>query len=92
MTRKQIIYFVGFSFLLVFCFTTFSKVQAANYENQAVVSFYQDDAEEPEKDVAVSSPAKEMLPKTGSVPSYLGYFGVIVLVIVWGVKKYVVKR
>lgn len=86
MRKKVIILLVGLGFLGCYMATPVKQVQAATYENRAVVRFYQEGTESPEN-TPTTDDSQGVLPQTGSSFSYMGIGGVLIILLVWRVKK-----
>lgn len=86
MRKKLIILLVGVGFLGCYMATPVTQVQAATYENRAVVRFYQEGTESPENPPSTDG-NHGVLPQTGSSFSYMGIVGILMILVVWRVKK-----
>lgn len=82
MRKKVIILLVGLGLLGCYMATPVTQVQAATYENRAVVRFYQEGTESPENTPPVGD-SEGILPQTGSSFSYMGIIGVFTIFFVW---------
>lgn len=86
MRKKVIILLAGLGFLGFYMSTPVEQVQAATYENRAVVRFYQEETESPENKPPTDN-SHGVLPQTGASFSYMGIVGILIILFMWRLRK-----